>query len=78
MTIEERVKQIVAAQFCVDVGDVDLAADMTEKHEMDSLDQVEIVIATEDEFGVEIPDDDMFAIKTVQQLIDLVKAKVPA
>jgi acyl carrier protein len=78
MTIEERVKQIVAAQFCMDVGDVDLAADMIEKHEMDSLDQVEIVIATEDEFGVEIPDDDMFAIKTAQQLIDLVKAKMPA
>jgi acyl carrier protein len=78
MTIEERVKQIVADQFCVDISDVDLTADMTEKHEMDSLDQVEIVMATEDEFGVEIPDDDMFAIKTAQQLIDLVKAKVPA
>lgn len=78
MSIEQRVKQIIAEQFCMEIGDVDLAADMTEKYEMDSLDQVEIVITTEDEFGVEIPDDDMFAVKTAQQLIDLVSARVPA
>jgi acyl carrier protein len=74
--IEERVREILAEQFCVKPADLDLSVDMGEKHCMDSLDVVEIVMTTEDEFGIEIPDDDMFSIKTAQQLIDLVRAKV--
>lgn len=74
--IETRVREIIAAQFCIEPGDVDLSADMGEKYEMDSLDQVELVMTAEDEFEIEIADDDMLAARTVQQLIDLVSAKI--
>ena len=74
--IESGVKQIIADQFFINAVDVDLSADMGAKYGMDSLDQVEIVLIAEDEFKVEIADDDMFAVKTAQQLIDLVRAQL--
>lgn len=74
-TIEERIKPILAEQFCCEANEIDLSADLAEKYGADSLDQVELVMTVEDEFEIEIPDDDMFAIKTGQQLIDLVRAK---
>jgi acyl carrier protein len=77
-TIEERIKPILAAQFCKEIDEIDLSANIAEKYESDSLDLVEVTMTVEDEFGIEIPDDDMFAVKTGQQLIDLVRAKVPA
>ena len=74
--IESGVKQIIADQFFINAVDVDLSADMGAKYGTDSLDQVEIVLIAEDEFKVEIADDDMFAVKTAQQLIDLVRAQL--
>ncbi|MBN3757178.1 acyl carrier protein [Paraburkholderia sp. Tr-20389] len=74
--IEERVRTILAAQFCVDDEEIDLTANLKDAYEGDSLDQVEIVMCAEDEFGCEIPDDEMFSIVTGQQLIDLVTARV--
>jgi acyl carrier protein len=69
-SIEERVKEILSSQFCVTVGEIDLTANLAERYGGDSLDQVEIVMCAEDEFGIEIPDDEMFSITTGQQLID--------
>jgi acyl carrier protein len=74
--IEERVRTILAEQFCVDADEIDLSADLKQKYEGDSLDQVEIVMCAEDEFGCEIPDDEMFSIMTGQQLVDLVTVRV--
>jgi acyl carrier protein len=74
--IEERVRTILAAQFCVDAEEIDLSADLKERYAGDSLDQVEIVMTAEDEFGCEIPDDEMFSMVTGQQLVDLVTARV--
>lgn len=74
--IEERVKKILAEQFCRDVTDIDLSADLEQQYDGDSLDQVEIVITAEDEFGLEIPDEEMFAIVTGQQLVDAVAKRV--
>jgi acyl carrier protein len=75
-SIESRIREIIAAQFCIEPGDVDLSADMGEKYQMDSLDQVELVMTAEDEFEIEIAYDDMLATRTAQQLIDLVSAEV--
>jgi acyl carrier protein len=74
--IEGRVKAIIAEQFCKDVGEIDLADDLAEKHGCDSLDQVEIVMNLEDDFDIDIPDEEMYAVKTVHQAVDLVRKKV--
>lgn len=76
VSIEDRVRKILADQFCVVASEIDLTANLAEKYKGDSLDQVEIVLIAEHEFGVEIPDEKMFAVKTGQQLVDAVTAEV--
>lgn len=70
--IESRVRTILSEQFCVGPNDIDMSANLKDVYQGDSLDQVEIVMATEDEFGIEIPDEEMFVIVTGSQLIDAV------
>jgi len=75
-SIEERVKKILAEQFCWPVDEVDLAVDLAEAYGCDSLDVLEVTMTVEDEFSIEIPDDDMWAMKTGQKIVDYVSAKV--
>jgi acyl carrier protein len=77
-TIEERIKPIIAEQFCVPVDEVDLSANLVEKYTSDSLDLVELTIQVEDEFGMEVPDETMWGFSTGQQIIDYVRANVKA
>jgi acyl carrier protein len=78
MSIEDRVKRVIAEQFGVDpttiTDDSNLAAD----HGADSLDQVEIGMGLEDEFGFEIPDEQMTTFKTPREIAEYVRGKVPA
>ena len=75
-TIEERVKKIVAEQLGVKAEDVTNSASFVNDLGADSLDTVELVMALEDEFECEIPDEDAEKITTVQQAIDYVTANV--
>ncbi|CAM4463417.1 MAG: Acyl carrier protein [Legionellaceae bacterium] len=72
-TIEERVKKIVISQL--DVSDEQVKNDASFVGDLgaDSLDTVELVMALEEEFEVEIPDEDAEKITTIQQAIDYVK-----
>ena len=72
--IEARVKKIVAEQLGVDEAEVKTASSFVDDLGADSLDNVELVMALEDEFGTEIPDEEAEKITTVQQAIDFVKA----
>ena len=79
--IEARVKKIVAEQSCAQVeqlgvneAEVKTASSFVDDLGADSLDNVELVMALEDEFGTEIPDEEAEKITTVQQAIDFVKA----
>lgn len=76
--IEQRVSAILAEQFCRAVTEIDLSADLVQTYESDSLDLVELTMAAEDEFGLEIPDETMWEFKTGQQVVDYLKSKVPA
>ena len=70
--IEQRVKKIVAEQLNVDEKDVSLTASFVDDLGADSLDTVELVMALEEEFKCEIPDDEAEKIATVQQAIDYI------
>ncbi|MGN8276058.1 acyl carrier protein [Pseudomonas sp. SMV71] len=71
-TIEERVKKIVAEQLGVKEEDVVSTASFVEDLGADSLDTVELVMALEEEFETEIPDEEAEKITTVQAAIDYV------
>lgn len=68
--IADRVKKIVVENLGVDAGDVNEAASFIDDLGADSLDTVELVMAFEEEFGIEIPDD---AAETILTVADAVK-----
>lgn len=70
--IEERVKKIVAEQLGVKLEEVSNEASFVEDLGADSLDTVELVMALEEEFETEIPDEEAEKITNVQQAIDYV------
>ncbi len=73
-SIEERVKKIVAEQLGVKEEEVKNEASFVEDLGADSLDTVELVMALEEEFETEIPDEEAEKITKVQEAIDYVSA----
>jgi len=73
-TIEERVKKIVAEQLGVKLEDVKNESSFVDDLGADSLDTVELVMALEEEFETEIPDEEAEKIGTVQSAIDYILA----
>ena len=73
--IEQRVKKIVAEQLGVNEADVKAESSFVNDLGADSLDTVELVMALEEEFETEIPDEEAEKITTVQQAIDYVNAR---
>jgi len=76
LSVEERVKKIVAEQLGVDEEEVTPEASFVDDLGADSLDTVELVMAFEEEFGIEIPDEDAEKIITVQNSIDYIKERI--
>ena len=73
MSIEERVKKIIVEQLGVKEEDVKPEASFVEDLGADSLETVELVMALEEEFDIEIPDEEAEKITTVQSAIDYVQ-----
>jgi len=71
--IEEKVKEIIADRLGVDPEEVTPDASFVEDLGADSLDTVELVMALEEEFGIEIPDEDAEKIQKVGDAIDYIK-----
>ncbi|MHB0975908.1 MAG: acyl carrier protein [Candidatus Aquicultorales bacterium] len=71
----ERVKGIIAEQLGVDEADVKPESSFVDDLGADSLDVVELVMALEEEFNVEIPDEDAEQIGTVEEAVDYIEAK---
>lgn len=76
LDIEKRVKDIVAKQLGLNSEEVKIEASFVDDLGADSLDTVELVMALEDEFGAEIPDEDTGKIATVQQAVDYIEKKI--
>jgi acyl carrier protein len=73
MTLEEKVKQIIVEQLGVEENEVTATASFVDDLGADSLDVVELVMAFEEAFEIDIPDEDAEKILTVQQAIDYIK-----
>lgn len=73
-TVAERVKKIVVEQLGVNEDEVSDNASFVEDLGADSLDTVELVMALEEEFECEIPDEEAEKITTVQQAVDYIQA----
>ncbi len=70
--VEDKVKQIIVEQLGVDEGEVTPSASFVDDLGADSLDTVELVMAFEEAFDIEIPDEDAEKIKTVKDSIDYI------
>ena len=75
-SIEERVKRLIAEQLKSELKDVTDEASLMDDLGADSLDTVELVMALEEEFETEIPDEDAESIATVKQVIDYIKNQI--
>ena len=71
--IEARVKKVVAEQLRINEADIKNESAFIEDLGADSLDTVELVMALEDAFSIEIPDSEQEKLRTVQQAIDYIK-----
>lgn len=70
----EQIKKILSEQFSVSEDKITLDTDIAQDLGADSLDVVDILMSLEDEFDIEIPDEDVENVKTVGQLVDYIKA----
>ncbi|AFZ03891.1 acyl carrier protein [Calothrix sp. PCC 6303] len=76
--IFEKVKEIVAEQLSVESKTITPASNFSNDLGADSLDTVELVMALEEEFDIEIPDEAAEKITTVQEAVDFINNKVAA
>ena len=72
-SVAERVKQIIVEQLSVDESEVTENASFVDDLGADSLDQVELVMALEEAFGIDIPDEDAEKIATVKSAIEYIE-----
>ncbi|OQY42017.1 MAG: acyl carrier protein [Fusobacteriia bacterium 4572_74] len=70
----DKIKEVIVDQLGVDADQVTLEANFIDDLGADSLDTVELIMAFEEEFDIEIPDADAENIKTVQDVVNFVKA----
>jgi acyl carrier protein len=78
MAVEERVKAIIVEQLGVDAEEVTPEASFVDDLGADSLDTVELIMAFEEEFGVEISDDEAEKIRKVKDAVDYIEKHTKA
>ena len=78
MALQERVAEIIVEQLGVSRGEVSPEASFIDDLGADSLDIVELIMAMEEEFDVEIPDDDAEKMQTIGDAINYLKSKLEA
>ncbi len=75
MSVEQKVKQIIVEQLGVDEGQVDSTASFVDDLGADSLDIVELVMAFEEAFDLDIPDEDAEKITNVKDAVSYIESK---
>lgn len=72
----EKVREIIVEQLNVDESEVTIDTHLMKDLEADSLDAVEIIMAIEDEYGIEIPDEDAEKFQSVNDLVKFIEANL--
>lgn len=73
--ILEKIQQILAQQFEVSAGSISADTNIVDDLGADSLDVVELIMSVEDEFGVQIPDEDAAELVTVGKIVEYIEAR---
>jgi len=76
MTVEEQVRKIIVEQLNVTEEESVLEASFVDDLGADSLDLVELVMAMEDHFGIEISDEELMKIRTIQDAVNYIKKRL--
>ena len=76
MSLEDEVRKIIVDQLGVDAAQVTIEARFIDDLGADSLDTVELIMALEEKFGVEVPDDDAEKLVTVGKVIEYIEKKL--
>ena len=74
MSIEDKVKKIISEKLSVDVGEIVPEASFVDDLGADSLDLVELIMSMEEEFDIDISDEDAEKLVTFQDVIDYIQA----
>ena len=69
----DQIKEILKDTMDIDESKITLDAKLKEDLELDSLDSVELIMSAEEEFGIEIPDDDVMNFKTVNDIVNYIE-----
>ena len=70
----EKIRDIIVEQLGIDQDEITMETSITKDLEADSLDAVEIIMAIEDEFGIEIPDEQAEEFQVVQSIVEYIEA----
>lgn len=76
MALEPRIREIIAEQLGISEEEIPSEASFQEDLGCDSLDLLEVVMALEEEFEIEIPDDEAEKLETVQKLVQYLESRV--
>ena len=76
METEKLIKEIIADKLCLKIDEITPQASFVDDLGADSLDEIEILMSIEDEFDIEIPDEDAVKMKTVKEVTDYIGTKV--
>ena len=72
----EKIRDILAKQLKIDKSEITLESNIVEDLGADSLDMIELIMAIEEEYDFEVPDDDVTGIKTVADAVEYIETKV--
>lgn len=72
----EKVKSILSEQFDVEEDSITMETSIVNDLGADSLDVVDLLMNIDDEFGVEVPDEDVEKVKTVEELVNYIEARI--
>ena len=71
----EKIAGIISEQLGVSIDEITMASDIMKDLDADSLDMVEVIMAVEDEYGVEVADEDLEGVATIRDVIEYLNAR---
>lgn len=74
--IFDEIKEILAEQLDLDIESIELSSNLIDDLGADSLDAIDIVMTVEDEYSIEVPDEAIEAMKTVEDIVNFIEANI--